>query len=186
MEKKTKKNNIETSVELAEGVQVSVEGSVISLKGPKGDNKRDFTDKSIAISIKDNKINLITKRATKREKKKVGSFKSHLKNMVKGVSEGFVYRLKICSGHFPMTVSVSGDEFSIQNFLGEKVPRKLRIKKGADVKVDGQDILVEGVDKEIVSQTAASIEQLTRISNRDRRIFQDGCYIIMKDTKEIK
>ena len=85
-----------------------------------------------------------------------------------------------------MTVAVSGDEFTIQNFLGEKVPRKLKIKEGAEVKVEGEEISVEGVDKEIISQTAASIEQLTRISNRDRRIFQDGCYIIMKDNKEIK
>jgi large subunit ribosomal protein L6 len=186
MEKKTKKKSIETSVDLAEGVQASLEGNVVTFKGPKGENKRNFADKSVTITIKDNKINLVANRATKREKKKVGSFKSHLKNMIKGVNEGFTYRLKICSGHFPMTVAVSGDEFTIQNFLGEKVPRKLKIKEGAEVKVEGEEISVEGVDKEIISQTAASIEQLTRISNRDRRIFQDGCYIIMKDNKEIK
>jgi large subunit ribosomal protein L6 len=186
MENKTKKKSIEASIELSEGVQANLEGNIVVFKGPKGENKRNFADKSIAITIKDNKINLVANKATKREKKKMGSLKSHLRNMIKGVNEGFVYRLKICSGHFPMTVTVSGNDFSIQNFLGEKVPRKLQIKEGASVKVEGDEILVEGIDKEIVSQTAAGIEQLTRISNRDRRIFQDGCYITVKDNKEIK
>ena len=101
--------------------------------------------------------------------------------MVNGVTKGHVYRMKICSGHFPMNVSIAGGEFVIKNFLGEKVPRKLKLKEGVNVKVEGQEVVIDGSALEQVSQTAASIEQLTRIRNRDLRVFQDGIYITHKD-----
>ena len=82
-------------------------------------------------------------------------------------------------------VSFAGDVFTIKNFIGEKVTRTLNLKKGADVKIQGNEVIVESSDKEIASQTAADIEQLTRRTGYDRRIFQDGIYIFIKDGKEI-
>ena len=108
------------------------------------------------------------------------------KKILKGVVEGHVYQLKICSSHFPMSAAVNNGEFSVKNFLGEKVPRTIKIKENVDVKVEGDIITVESPDKELAGQTAASIEQLCKITNRDRRIFQDGIYIISKAGKEIK
>ena len=68
-----------------------------------------------------------------------------------------------------------------KNFFGEKVPRKIKFdKKNVSIKVDGTEVLVEGMDKEKVGQTAASIEQLTRRPGFDKRIFQDGIYITEK------
>ena len=96
---------------------------------------------------------------------------------MKGANEGFVYRMKICSGHFPMNVSNTKEEFSVKNFLGEKVPRVLKIKPGVDVKIEGDAVIVESNSKELAGQTAANIEKLTKIKNRDLRVFQDGIYI---------
>ena len=104
--------------------------------------------------------------------------------MIKGSSQNHVYTMKICSGHFPMNVTVDSSNVMIKNFLGEKVPRKARILDGVKVQVQGDIILVNGLDKEKVGQTAATIEQTTRITNKDRRIFQDGCYIISKPGDE--
>ncbi len=59
----------------------------------------------------------------------------------------------------------------MQNFLGEKVPRVIKLKQGVDVKIEGQEITVESPDKELAGQTAAAIEQLCKITKRDRRIF---------------
>jgi large subunit ribosomal protein L6 len=84
-----------------------------------------------------------------------------------------------------MNVSVSGDTFAIKNFLGEKVPRTLKIKEGVTVKVEGTDVTVESTDIEKAGQVAADIEQLTRITNRDIRIFQDGIYIVEKSRKPL-
>ena len=82
-----------------------------------------------------------------------------------------------------MNVAVNNGVLTIKNFLGESVPRTLKIKDGSDVKVDGQIITVNSTDIEKAGQTAASIEQLTRITNRDRRIFQDGIFIIEKSKR---
>jgi large subunit ribosomal protein L6 len=105
--------------------------------------------------------------------------------MIKGVQEGFTYKLKICSGHFPMSVALKGNTFEIKNFIGEKVPRTLKIKQGADVKIEGDQITVHATDKELAGTTAGAIEKLTRRPGFDKRIFQDGIYITEKDGKKL-
>jgi len=176
---------LEEEIEIPEGVDVKIVGNLFSVNGPKGENKRILASPKIKIEKKENKIIVSALKATRREKRDIGSFSSHIKNMVNGVKEAFVYKLKVCSGHFPMTVSATKDELQVKNFLGETIPRKLKLEKGVDVKVEGEIITVGSVDKELAGQTAAGIEQLTRITNRDRRIFQDGIWITEKCGKKM-
>jgi len=175
----------ENEIEIPKECSILVEGRMITVKGPKGEIVRDVKNKLLKNEIKDNKIILYASKASKNHKRIVATFTAHLKNWLKGVTEGHIYKLKICSGHFPMTVTVKGDTFEIKNFIGESKPRTLKIKQGATVKLDGRDITVTGVNKETVSQVAADIELLTRRTNFDRRIFQDGIYITDKDGKKI-
>ncbi|MBL7054834.1 50S ribosomal protein L6 [Candidatus Woesearchaeota archaeon] len=184
MEGKEKK--MEEKVLLPEGVSASLDDNMLILKKQKGEVKKKFHNPYVDLELKGNEVFFKATRNTKREKKIIGSFVSHLKNMIKGVTEGHKYVLKVCSGHFPINVSVSGEELIVKNFFGEKTPRVLKLKKGASVKVDGDEIVVESEDKEIAGQVSADIEQLTRRTGYDSRIFQDGCYIIIKDGKPIK
>ena len=177
------KIDLRKEIGLPEGVTINLENSVVKLKGPKGEVERSFHHPKINILVEGTTIVLITLKATKREKTIIGSFESHIKNMVHGVQEGYVYKLKICSGHFPMNVSVSKEEVTIKNFLGESVPRKTKLITNVDVKINGEEIVVSGLDKELVGQMAARIESMCRITNRDLRIFQDGCYITHKAGK---
>ena len=170
---------------LPEGIGVEIDGHTLIMKGPKGELKRKFASPKIKITIQENKVVLGAKKATKREKTMIGTFKAHIRNMIKGLTVGHIYKLKICSGHFPMKVSVNNKEFVVENFLGEKAPRKLKLRDDVNVKIEGQEVIVESIDKEIAGQTAADIELLTKIKNRDKRIFQDGIYIINKDGKEL-
>ena len=180
------KINIEEKIGIAEDVQVKIEDGLVYAKGPKGEVSRKFLHPKINIAVKENKIIISSKKATKREKKMIGTFKAHIKNMLKGVIDPFVYKLKVCSSHFPMTASVKDNKFSVQNFLGENIPRTVKLLPGVNVKVEGSEITVESADKELAGQIASSIEQLCKITNRDRRIFQDGIYLISKAGKEIK
>ena len=180
-----KTEKITESVEIPEKTEVRVEGSAVIVKGQKGELTRNFRNPQVKIYVEGNRVIFESRKATKREKTIIGSCIAHLKNMLRGANEKHVYKLKICSGHFPMNVSMAGDVFTIKNFIGEKVPRTLNLKKGADVKIQGNEVIVESSDKEIASQTAADIEQLTRRTGYDRRIFQDGIYIFIKDGKEI-
>ena len=174
------KEELRKEIELGAGVTASVDNSILKIKGPKGEVKKNFLHPKVEISVENNKVILCAQKATKREKTMVGTFRSHIRNMIHGVKEPYQYKLKICSGHFPMNVSVSGKEVVIKNFLGEAVPRKIKIMPGVEVKVNGEEILVSCSDVEAAGQTAARIESVCRITNRDRRIFQDGCYIVEK------
>lgn len=84
-----------------------------------------------------------------------------------------------------MNVSVEKGNVIVKNFLGEKMARVARILEGSEVKVNGDEIIVTSVNKETAGQTASNIEQCTRVTNKDRRIFQDGIYITQKGGKSV-
>tara|TARA_Y100000310_G_scaffold342247_1_gene444604 strand:- start:20248 stop:20817 length:570 start_codon:yes stop_codon:yes gene_type:complete len=180
------KKTLRVEIKLQDKVSTQLEGDVLTLKGTKGEAKREFSNKNITIEHKDGAIILTASKSNKVNKKVIKSYASHVRNMMDGCLEAHKYMLKICSGHFPMNVVVSNNELIVKNFLGEKVPRTLKLKPGADVKVEGDNITVESPVKEIAGQVSADIELLTRRTGYDARIFQDGLWIIMKDNKEIK
>ena len=181
------KRKLEKEINIPEGIEISSDGIIFKVKGPKGTIVKKIYHPEIDLNINGNKINLKPKdkRTNKNYKTLIGTFRAHLLNMINGVQNGYEYKLKVCSGHFPMSVGVEGHKILIKNFMGEKVPRKAGIIDGVSVQVSGDIITVTGLDKEVVSQTAARIEQATKITNRDRRVFQDGCYLISKAGKKI-
>jgi large subunit ribosomal protein L6 len=180
-----KNKQLSEKIEIPEGVTVSYSDGIMTAKGKQGEVKKKLIDKKIDINIVGSKVEIKCDIASKREKAMIFTYKAHLNNMIKGVMDGYIYKLKICSGHFPMNVTLKGDTLSIKNFLGEKIPRVVKIKPDAKVKIDGNEIEVTSLDKEKAGQVAADIEQVCRVINRDRRIFQDGIYITSKAGKEI-
>ena len=185
-EKTKKKQRIIKHVELPDGVSASIIDQDLIIKGVKGESKKAMRQHNVVLKVEGNKIVLETKRETKKDKKIIGSLVAHVKNMIRGSMENHIYILKICSGHFPMNVSTSNNKLIVKNFLGEKVPRILQLKEGADVKIEGEIIKVESSNKELAGQVSADIEQLTRRPGYDSRIFQDGIYITNKDGRELK
>ena len=185
-DKKNDVKGLSIEIKIDEKINLQLNGSMLTLKGPKGEVKRDFPDKRVDISYKEGAITLKAPKLSKTNKKIVKSYAAHIKNMANGVLDGYKYTLKICSGHFPMNVSMSSGNFIVKNFLGEKVPRTLKLKHGAQVKVEGDVVVVESPDKEIAGQVSADIELLTRRTKYDTRIFQDGIWITSKCGKEMK
>ncbi|MBI2129403.1 50S ribosomal protein L6 [Candidatus Woesearchaeota archaeon] len=181
-----KKGAIEAVIEIPGGVEATLDGGILTLKSAKNEASKKLTSEKIKLALEGNKLKLSTKKSSKKEKKLIGSFRAHIKNLIEGIREPHVYKLKICSGHFPMNVSIAGNDLTVKNFLGEKIPRKLKLKKGASVKIEGSEITIESSNKELAGQAAADIEQLTKRPNYDPRIFQDGIYITIKNGKEVK
>jgi large subunit ribosomal protein L6 len=179
------KQDLQEELPIPENTTIILDGGLFTVKGPKGEVKRRFHNPKITSKIIDNHVLFESIKATKREKKLIKSYLAHLKGMIKGVNQGHTYKLKICSGHFPMTASVKGNVFELKNFFGETVPRFITLPEGLNVKVDGQIIIIEGVDKEAASKAAALIELVSRRPGFDKRIFQDGVFIIEKDGEPI-
>jgi len=166
---------------VAEGVNVEISGSRVKVSGPKGAIERNFViNKDMKIEKVENKIRVSSASEKRTSKALVGTIVAHIRNMIDGVVKGFTYRLRIIYSHFPVTVKVEKDKILIQNFLGERTPRVAKIVGKTDVKIEGSDIILSGIDVEEVSQTAGNIELAARIVGYDRKVFQDGIFIVSK------
>ena len=179
------KREIFQKIEVPEEVEVNLEGNVLTIKGEKGESKREFNISKLTFENKDNDIVIGSKTASKNEKRRINTIAAHIRNMIHGVKEGYEYVLKIANSHFPMSVEIRGKEATIKNFLGEKIPRKLKILDNVEVNINKDIITITSFDKELAGQTAANFEKATKIRMKDRRIFQDGIFITSKAGKEI-
>ncbi|MGC8812559.1 MAG: 50S ribosomal protein L6 [Candidatus Aenigmatarchaeota archaeon] len=167
---------------IPEGVNVEVENNKIKVSGPLGNLEKELkVSREIKIEKVGNEIKVSCEQEKRKLKAMAGTIIAHLRNMVEGVQKGFRYKLKIVYSHFPVTVKVEGDRVIIQNFLGERVPRIAKIKGNVKVEVKLPELFVSGIDIDDVSQTAANIEQACRIKARDRKVFQDGIWIVGRE-----
>jgi large subunit ribosomal protein L6 len=169
-----------TTVEIPEGVDGTLDGRIVTIKGEKGELVRDFSHAPINIQLEGKTVTVQASWPRKKEAALVGTVRSHIQNMIKGVTAGFTYKLKIVFSHFPITVKIQGKTLTIQNFTGERSPRKAKIMGDTKVTVKGDDIIVQGINLEDVSQTAANIQNATKIKNKDPRVFLDGIYVYEK------
>ena len=169
-----------TSVEIPDGVEGILDGRIIKIKGEKGELIKDFSHAPINIQLEGNKVTIQASWPRKKESALVGTVRSHIQNMIKGVTKGFTYKLKIVFSHFPITVKVKGNILTIENFTGERNPRKAKIMGDTKVTVKGDDIIITGINLEDVSQTAANIQTATKIRIKDPRVFLDGIYVYEK------
>ncbi|GAB6056079.1 50S ribosomal protein L6 [Methanobacterium alkalithermotolerans] len=170
---------IREEIEIPEDVEVTINDEV-QVKGPQGQISRKFVYPNITIKKDDDKIIVESSFPKKNDKAMLGTIRSHIRNMITGVTDGFSYNMKIVYAHFPMAVKVTGNNVTIENFLGERHPRKAKIVGTAQVKVKGEEVEITGINKEDVGQTMANLEQATKVKGRDPRVFQDGIYLTNK------
>ncbi|MEK6986317.1 MAG: 50S ribosomal protein L6 [Candidatus Thermoplasmatota archaeon] len=175
------KPNIQHKIPVPAGITVTVgPANKTVVKGPKGTLERPFRSLAVTVRMDGNTV-VVEKEAPRRKEKAIaGTYASHITNMIVGVTKGWTYNMKAVFNHFPIKMTIQGDTFHVENFLGERAPRTAKIVPGVKITVKGQDVTLEGVDLASVSQTAANIEGCTKIRNKDIRVFQDGVYITKK------
>ncbi len=169
-------------IKVPENVSIEIDGNKVNVSDQKGELKRVF---KLAYEIKivkeGDKIRVASEYEKRKAKALVGTIIAHIRNMIKGVTSGYTYKMKIVYSHFPMTVKVEADKVVVQNFLGERTTRTAKIVGKTEVKVQGQDVTVTGIDPEETGQTAGNLELATRIVGYDRRRFNDGIFITGKE-----
>ncbi len=171
-------------LEVPEDATAETDRFDLIVSGPEGEVRKRLWYPNIAVSVEDGAVVIETDEEDAKSAATLGTFESHVRNMFHGVIEGWEYEMEVHYAHFPMQVRVEGDEVVIENFLGERAPRRTGIHGDTEVQVDGEQIVLSGPDKEAVGQTAADIEQLTRVPGKDTRVFQDGVYITQKPAME--
>jgi len=171
---------IARAVEIPEGVAVTVDGSTVKVKGPKGEVSRQLCYPMIDITKEDSRLIVNSRLDRKQHRAMVGTLAAHISNMIAGVSRGYEYKMKVVYSHFPIQLKEASNELIINNFLGERKSRSAKILPGAKVEIGKDEVTITGIDKEQVGQTMANIEQATRVHGFDIRIFQDGIYLVDK------
>jgi len=174
------KKDVEKIIELGEGVKTEIKENSITLKKEGKELRKKFNANKILIEEKEGNLVISAKNTTRRELKMIGTLVAHIKNMIRGLNDDFEYKLEICYVHFPMNVKVQGDKIIIKSFLGETTQREAKIMSNTNVDIKGNQIVVNSPDIEAAGQTAANLEKATKVTGRDRRIFQDGIFITEK------
>jgi large subunit ribosomal protein L6 len=169
-----------TALEIPDEVSAEMDHLELTVEGPNGSVTRRLWYPDVSVTAEDDEVVIEAEAEDAKTRATVGTFESHVANMFHGVTEGWEYKMEIFYSHFPMQVDTEGDEVVIENFLGEKAPRKTPIRGDTEVQIDDPEITLSGPSIEDVGQTAADIEQMTRVTDKDVRVFQDGVYITEK------
>lgn len=178
------KQRIEEKIQIPEGISCSISNYHLVCSKSGVELKRNVRIPNVSIKVSGNEITLLSEKGNKNDLKTIRSNLAHIRNIFHGLTEKYVYHLESANVHFPMTLKVEKDKLIVNNFLGEKVPRVAVILPNVDVQVKGAKITISSHDKEAAGQTAANFEKATIVRKRDRRIFQDGIYIIEKPGRE--
>lgn len=145
-------------IALPSGVTASVNGSVFSVKGPKGELTRDFKTSLVLIKIEDNTVSFAMNEETIESRAMWGTVASHVKNMIDGVTNGFTKKLILEGVGFKS--EVKGDSLDLA--LGFSHPVKMPIPAGLTVTAEKNNITVTGVDKELVGSFTAKVRSMKK------------------------
>jgi len=111
--------------------------------------------------------------------------RSLINNLITGVTKGYKYKMRYVYAHFPINVNIeenpaTGTQVEIRNFLGEKIVRRVTMLPDVHIEISPNvkdEIVLSGNSLEDVSQSAADIQQICRVRNKDIRKFLDGLYV---------
>lgn len=171
---------MEKIVEIPEGVTVKLEGRELIVSGLRGELRKNIRGGPVRIEVSEDRVVVSSENDRRKVKAYAGTWASHLRNMITGVTNGWDAKLKIVYSHFPMKFTVEGDTVRIGNFLGERQDRTAKVRGDVKVELKKDIVIVSGNDKEEVGQAAAVIETAAKVKGFDKRVFQDGSHLIQK------
>ncbi|XP_040987994.1 60S ribosomal protein L9-like [Juglans microcarpa x Juglans regia] len=180
------------TMEIPEGVKIKVKAKLIEVEGPRGKLTRNFKHLNLDFQlITDDegkrKLKVEAWFGSRKTSAAIRTALSHVDNLITGVTKGYRYKMRFVYAHFPINASITSSNRSIEirNFLGEKKVRKVDMLEGVSIlrseKVK-DELILDGNDIELVSRSAALINQKCHVKNKDIRKFLDGIYVSEKGT----
>merc|ERR1712193_501955 len=147
----------------------------------------DIKSRSAVDIKKEGKKKIVVEKwfGIKRELAAVRTVCSHIQNMFTGVMKGYRYKMRAVYAHFPINIAITEQNtvVDVRNFLGEKFTRTVKMLPGVTCvssTAQKDELIPEGNDLELVSRSAALIQQSTTVKNKDIRKFLDGIYVSEK------
>ena len=163
------------------GVSASIEGAVLSVKGPKGTLTMPMLD-DISYGIEDERIVVKPANETKRARSFWGMHRTLVQNLVTGVTEGFTKVLEISGVGY--RAQAQGKNLRLQ--LGYSHDVNFPVPEGVEVKTPDQNTVeISGIDKQQVGQVAAEIRRWRKPEPyKGKGIKYRGEYIFRKEGKK--
>jgi len=173
------------SISIPKDVKVTSSKRVVRVKGPRGVLKRSFAHLAIdlKISADGRTLNAELWFGNRLKTACIRTVLTHIQNMIVGVTKGYLFKMRMVYAHFPinLTTEKAGAEVQIRNYLGEKIVRVIpmigdtKCSRSEDGTKD--EIIVQGSSLDAVSQSAANIQQSSKVKDKDIRKYLDGVYV---------
>merc|ERR1711974_466705 len=170
-----------------EGVKVTIKSRLVTVEGPRGKLTKNLNHLAVNFSHpKKDVINIELHHGARKNVATLRTVRTLINNLIIGVTKGFKYKMRYVYAHFPINVNLDKDNdtglwvVEIRNFLGEKLIRRVQMAEGVDVEASKNvkdELVLTGNSLENVSQSAADIQQICRVRNKDIRKFLDGIYV---------
>jgi ribosomal protein L6, bacterial type len=142
-------------------VEVTIDGSKITTKGPKGTLEFNFKSNNVDVKIEEGKIIVTRKNDLKVSKQLHGTTNSVINNMLIGVSDGFKRELEINGVGYRF--QVSGDKLTIS--AGYSHPVVMTAPAGVKMEMpekSNNELILSGYDKQLVSEFASNIRKVRK------------------------
>jgi len=181
------------TVVVPEGVTCTVKAREVTVKGPRGELFGNFKHVNVDMILipktdEEGSTDIIRVDlwwGTRKQLACIRTICSHMQNMITGVTQGFLYKMRFVYAHFPINVNYDEKKHTVEirNFLGEKrvrrvvLPAEVKFVRSATVK---DQIELESNDIIKVSTACSNIRGSTRVRNKDIRKFLDGIYVSEK------
>ena len=184
-------------VPIPKGVTVTSSKGIITVKGEKGSISKNVRHLPIEVTLVDSKkrqgekdVSITMWFGGYRLKPRVRTCEGMIRNMIKGVTRGFRYKMRFVNAHFPIKCFVANDKKSAEfrNFLGGSHSKTVIMKPGCTIYTSAKvkdEIIIDGIDVDYVSQSCALINQCVSVGNKDVRKFLDGIYVSDKTFQDI-
>jgi large subunit ribosomal protein L6 len=142
-------------VALPKGVTVTVGNGQVAVKGGKGELKRSVPT-GVTVKVTGQELHVERADDSRENRAKHGMMRAHIANMVKGVSDGWERKLEINGVGY--RAEVSGQKLTMA--LGFSHPVNFELPKGVSAKVDKNLVILMGIDREMLGETAAKIREI--------------------------
>lgn len=177
------------TMDIPDNVKVKVDAKIVVVEGPRGKLTRNFKHLNLDFQLQEGgrKLKVDAWFGSRRTMAAIRTAISHVQNLITGVTKGYRYKMRFVYAHFPINASITSESTAIEirNFLGEKKVRKVDMLDGVKIirseKVK-DELILDGNDVELVSRSAALINQKCHVKNKDIRKFLDGIYVSEKGT----
>ena len=147
------------TLEYPQDVTVSVKSRIVTVKGPRGQLVKNLSHLNIEIKYDGkNKLKFVVYHGGRKHIAAIRTVRSIVHNMIVGVRQGYLYKMRYVYAHFPINVIINGtnDAVEIRNFLGQKVVFNVKMLEGVKCeasKAQKDELIITGNDLEAVSQS---------------------------------